>query len=116
MRTPLEHPRLDRTGRRLDLQVGATKRTLGSVLGHEDLVVFPADAQVDRALLHLTPARRKPSAHVLRLRQRVEDEVDGSFELPGDEHVEIIRQFVDRCPMTISHCGSPWPSLSARTS
>src|SRR2546427_10147933 len=58
---PFEQPRLDGPGRRLDLQVGSPKGALGSVFGHEDDVVVPSNAQVDRALRHLT---RKWSEHL----------------------------------------------------
>src|SRR6266516_5116997 len=78
---PFEQPRRDRPGRHLDLQVGSPKRALGSVFGHEDDVVVPPHAQVDRALRHLTRKWSEPVAHMLRLRQYVEDEFDRSVEL-----------------------------------
>src|SRR5260370_27862025 len=60
-------PRLDDAGRQLDLQLGSTKRALGSVVGREDYVVVPPNAQVDRALGHLTLKWSEPFAHMLRL-------------------------------------------------
>src|SRR5260370_87221 len=60
-------PRLDGAGRRLDLQPGSTKRALGSVVGREGDVVVPPNAQVDRALGHLTLKWSEPFAHMLRL-------------------------------------------------
>ena len=85
----------DGPGRRLDLQVGSPKRALGSVFGHEDDVVVPPDAQVDRALRHLTRKWSEPFAHMLRLRQYVEDEFDRSVELSSGENLEIAREFDD---------------------
>src|SRR5450759_1367583 len=84
---PFEQPRRDGPGRRLDLQVGSTKRALGSVAGHEDDVVVPPNAQVDRALRHLTLKWSEPFAHMLRLRQYVEDECDRSFEPVSYTHL-----------------------------
>src|SRR4051794_1405570 len=57
IRPPVEQPRLDGPSRRLDLQVGATERHLGSVLRHHHEVVAPSDAQVDGANRHVLPER-----------------------------------------------------------
>src|ERR1700736_4501140 len=94
---PFEQPRRDGPGRRLDLQVGSTKRALGSVVGREDDVVVPPNAQVDRALRHLTLKWSEPFPHMLWLRQYVEDEFDRSVELSSDNSLEIVREF-DGCP------------------
>src|SRR5713226_5528603 len=108
IRPPFEQPRRDGPGRRLDLQVGSPKRALGSVAGHEDDVVVPPNAQVDRALRHLTLKWSEPFAHMLRPRQYVEDECDRSFELSSDNNVEIVRPF-EHCPSIRFpwHCNSP---------
>src|SRR5205085_12231867 len=106
--------RCDGPGRRLDLQVGSPKRAFGPVLGHEDDVVVPPNAQVDRALRHLTRKWSEPFAHVLRLREYVEDECDRSVELSSGDDLELIRIFVDCRPVPIRrHCCSPcwWSSL-----
>src|SRR5690348_14177425 len=73
-----EQPRRDGPGRRLDLQVGSPKRALPSVFGHEDDVVVPSNAEVDRALRHHIREWSEPVADVLRLRQNVEDEFERS--------------------------------------
>src|SRR5207253_3168738 len=90
---PFEQPRCDGSGRRLDLQVGSPKRALGSVVGHEDDVVVPPNAQVDRALRHLTRKGSEPFAHMLRLRQYVEDEFDRSVELTSPTSLSTRRCF-----------------------
>ena len=101
IRPPFEQPRRDSPDRGLDLQVGAPKRALGSVFGHEDDVVFPPDAQVDRALRHHIREWSEPLAHMLGLRQYVEDELDRSVELSNGDNLEIAREF-DHCrPMPI---------------
>src|SRR5215475_5338962 len=112
---PFEQPCLDGPGRRLDLQVGSTKRALGSVVGHEDDVVVPPNAQVDRALRHLTRKWSEPFAHMLGLRQYVEDECDRSVELTGDDNLEIVRECDDGRPVPIRcHCCSPCCCSSLR--
>src|SRR5262245_7719362 len=92
IRPTFEQPRVDDPGRPLDLQVGSTKRAFGSVRGHEDEVVVPPDAQVDRAHRHLVLKRSEPVAHMLWLRQYVEDEFDRSIELTRGENLEITRK------------------------
>src|SRR5947209_15461511 len=112
---PFEQPRLDGPGRRLDLQEGATERALGSVVGHEDEVVVPPDAQVDRADRHLLPKWSDRFPHMLRLRQYVEDEFDRRVELSSEENLELIREFDDCRPMPIRcHCCSPCCCSSLR--
>src|SRR6266567_3474579 len=114
IRPPFEQPRLDGSGRRLDLQVGSTKRALRSVAGHEDDVVVPPDAQVDRALRDLALKWSEPFAHMLRLRQYIEDECDRSLELSSGDNLEFVREFDDCRPMPIRfHCCSPcrWSSV-----
>src|SRR6266516_7526241 len=96
-----EQPRRDGPGRRLDLQVGSPKRALGSVFGHEDDVVVPSDAEVDRAPRHLTRKWSEPFAHMLRLREDVEDEFDRSVELSSGDDLEIVREFDDCRSMPI---------------
>jgi hypothetical protein len=91
-RPPVEYPRLDGPGRRLDLQEGAAKRHLPSVSGQEDEVVVTADAQVDRAGPHFLPVGGDGFAHVLGLGQDVEDELDGGVEVPGEDDLEVARE------------------------
>src|SRR5437773_779038 len=88
-------PASARRGSRLDYQRGLPKRALPSVGSHEDDVVAPADAQVDRALRHLILEWREPVAHMFRLRQYVEDECDRSVELSSGENLELAREFDD---------------------
>src|SRR2546429_9690340 len=76
VRPPFEEPRCNSPGRRLDFRVGSSKRALLAVFGHEDDVVVPSNAQVDRALRHTIGKRSEPVTHMLRLRQDVEDELD----------------------------------------
>src|SRR5438093_6221274 len=98
---PFEQPRCDSPGGRLDLQVSATERALGSVVGHEDDVVVASDAQVDRALRHPTLKWSEPFAHMLRLREDVEDEFDRGVELSSGDNLEFVRKFDDCRSMPI---------------
>src|ERR1039458_3907034 len=86
IRPPFEQPRLDGSGRWLDLQVGSTERALDSVLGHEDVVIRPSNAEVDRAHRHLLPEWGERLPHVLRLREYVEDECYRRIELSSGEN------------------------------
>src|ERR1700733_5866250 len=103
IRPAFEQPRLHGPDRRLDLQVSSAERALGSVVGHEDIVVAPSDAQVDRALRHLVRGCSAPFAHMLGLRQYVEDESDRSVELSRYEDVELVREF-DACRSVPTRC------------
>jgi len=91
VRPSVEPPRRDDAGRRLDLEVGAAKRALRAVVGHEDEAVAPSDAKVDRAHRYLFAARGEPLANVPRFRDRFEDESDRGFEVSRDEDLEIAR-------------------------
>src|SRR3984957_6333575 len=109
IRPAFEQPRLHGPDRRLDLQVGSAERALGSVGGHEYVVVGPSDTQVDRALRHLVRGCSAPFAHMLGLRQYVEDESDRSVELSCYEDVELVRKFdVCRSMSIRCHCRSPF--------
>src|SRR5205823_6245145 len=110
-------PRLDGPSRRLDLEVGATKRHLVCRLRHEKKMVAPPDAQVDGANRHGLPERSEGLAHVLRFCEDVEDESDGCFELSGDENLELVRELDDCRRMVFGcHCGSPCRCSSLRFS
>src|SRR6266568_2024129 len=79
-----------------------------SFVSHEDEVVVPSYAQVDRALLHLLPKWSDRFPHMLGLRKYVEDEFDRSVELSSDDNLEIVREFDDCRPAPIRcHCCSP---------
>src|SRR5207247_10240113 len=92
---PCDTPCDDCPRRRLDLQVRSPKRALGPVVGHENDVVVPPNAQVDRAFRHLTGKWSEPFAHMLRLREHVEDESDRSVELSSSDNLEFVRKFDD---------------------
>src|SRR5215813_12608958 len=105
---PVEQPRLNGPDRRLNFQEGSPKRALSSVVGHEDEVVVPSDVQVDRALRHVLPKWSDRFSHMLRFREYVKNECDGSVELSGDDNLEFIREFDDRRAVPVScHCCSP---------
>src|ERR1039458_8347014 len=88
----LEYPGLHRPHRPLDHEVGAAEGARGDVVVHDEAleVVLPAHTKVD--LTDLEWFGREPHAHVLRLRQHVEDELGGCVELPGDQHFAVARK------------------------
>jgi hypothetical protein len=82
--------------------------------GLEDDVVVTADPQVDRALRHLVLEGSEPVAHVLRLRERVEDERERSVELSRGEDLQLGRELDDRRSVPIGcfhRLSFSWSSL-----
>src|SRR5215472_5189601 len=83
------------------------KRGLASVFAREDLVIVPSDTKVDRADPQLLPFRDRHLGPV-PCREDVEDEGDGSVELPRDHNFAIIRQVDDwRSMRFLCHWCSP---------
>ena len=92
VRPPVEHPCRHRPHRALDLEECAVQRAPDAVGKDARVAVFAAGPEVDLADLERLVPAGEPDAHVLGLRQDVEEELGGASYSPRDQHLTVARE------------------------